>query len=112
LLVLGVEPASIDEAEFPPVPFGVGVYPVPRDPGDVLDYGLSLANEAVEECGFSDVRSSDYCDERKVLALGRGFILFHVGFRVPLVRRGRAACFPFLLFMDSGYLTGLILPVF
>ena len=62
----GDKPAGVDERERAPGPFGVGVMAVARHAGQVVHDGIAMADDAVEERGLPDVRTSDDGDERAV----------------------------------------------
>ena len=59
-----LDAAGIDYIKFSAAPLALGVEPVARDAGRVLDYREALSDKAVEEHGLADVRPAHYCNKR------------------------------------------------
>ena len=61
----GIDPARVHEQEAAAAPGGLGVVAIAGQPRKLVHDGLTLAQDAVEERGFSDVRSPDDRDDGK-----------------------------------------------
>ena len=59
-----LDAAGIDYIKFSAAPLALGVEPVARDAGRVLNYREALSDKAVEEHGLADVRPAHYCNKR------------------------------------------------
>ena len=60
----GLDAAGVDDIELSSEPFALGVKPVARDAGGILDDGQPLSAEFIEQHGFSHIRSAYYGNER------------------------------------------------
>ena len=59
-----INTACIDQCEMMAQPFSISGNPVPGNTGHIIHYTDSLACHFIEECGFSDIRPADDCNER------------------------------------------------
>jgi len=58
-LLLAQEPAGIHDVERDPAPVRLGIDPVPCRPGEILDDGAALPDQAVEKSRLTGVRPAD-----------------------------------------------------
>ena len=56
--------AGVHNIKFASAPLALGIEPVARDAGGVLNNAQSLPDKAVEKHGLADVRASYYCNKR------------------------------------------------
>src|SRR5207245_763029 len=68
------QPGRVDDDKPAPAPLAFGIEAVTRQPRQRVDDGSTLAQDAVEEGGFSDVGAADDRHERQRHQSGRGVI--------------------------------------